>query len=471
MTVRTVSKTREIIDDFAAEIKRRMRSSARPSKAVIHFRAEDIEGTERDIVKVPIELLRFRKDNGRIASDVYDYEHTRGSLDESSEEGQKIIKGFLEGKDLEKADELRAAILRYGQKETAIITCDGFIINGNRRKMVIEQLRSKFPQDEKYKYMNVVILPGNDDEGGPPTLLEIERIENKYQHQSEGKSEYYGFDKALSIRRKIEIGLSLEEQIKDDPLYANEPEAKIKKAIKKFENDYLKPLECIDRYLNQFQREKQYHTVSSGIGDREGRWQAFVDYSNTYETKFKNENFRMNNGLQEDEIGTIEEAAFDIIRLRTVPDMPKVHSIMRELHRYCSNRESKKEILQIPKKVKPLLPIEEQFTDPEQQQPLSREQVDEKWASKNIEPITFHIKRAQTNWSSQKEKETPIELLEAALKKLTHDDMDLAAISTKDYDKARQLASEIHKEAKDLEKKIYRQKKNLKELTNKGKTR
>ena len=94
MTVRTVSKTREIIDDFAAEIKRRMRSSARPSKAVIHFRAEDIEGTERDIVKVPIELLRFRKDNGRIASDVYDYEHTRGSLDESSEEGQKNYQGF-----------------------------------------------------------------------------------------------------------------------------------------------------------------------------------------------------------------------------------------------------------------------------------------------------------------------------------------------------------------------------------------
>ena len=93
------------------------------------------------------------------------------------------------------------------------------------------------------------------------------------------------------------------------------------------------------------------------------------------------------------------------------------HNIMRDLHRYCSNRESKKEILQIPMKVKPLLPIDEQFKDSEQQEPLSREEVDAKWASKNIEPITFHIKRAQLNWSSKKEKEAPIDLLDAALKK------------------------------------------------------
>ena len=435
MTKITTPITREIIDDFVAEINKRRRSTPRPSKAVIHFRSEDIDRFERNVANVPIELLRFRKDNGRIASDVYDYEHTRGPLDESSEEGQKIIRGFLEGKDLDKANELRAAIQRYGQKEPAIITCDGFIINGNRRKMVIEQLRSKFPQDEKYKYMNVVILPGIGDEGGPPTLLEIERLENKYQQQSDGKSEYYRFDTALSIRRKINMGLSLAEQVKDHPLYANESEAKIKKAIKKFENDYLKPLECIDRYLKQFDRENQYNLVSSGIGDREGRWQAFVDYSSTYETKFKNKKYLIENGIQDDEIGDIEEAAFDIIRLRIVPGMPKVkvHDIMRDLHRYCSNSDSKKEILEIPKKVKPSIPIKEQFNDPEQQIPLSREEVDAKWSSSNQQTIAFHLNRASQNLTSQKGRETPISLLDAALKKLRHDDMDLSAISTKDY--------------------------------------
>ena len=37
--------------------------------------------------------------------------------------------------------------------------------------------------------------------GGPPTLKEIEELENRYRFQSEDKSEYYGFDRALSIKR------------------------------------------------------------------------------------------------------------------------------------------------------------------------------------------------------------------------------------------------------------------------------
>ena len=90
MTKITTPITHEIIDDFVAEINKRRRSTPRPSKAVIHFRSEDIDRFERNVANVPIELLRFRKDNGRIASDVYDYEHTRGPLDESSEEGLRI---------------------------------------------------------------------------------------------------------------------------------------------------------------------------------------------------------------------------------------------------------------------------------------------------------------------------------------------------------------------------------------------
>ena len=89
----------------------------------------------------------------------------------------------------------------------------------------------------------------------------------------------------------------------------------------------------------------------------------------------------------------------------------------------------------------------------------------------NIEAITFHTKRAQKYWSSQKEKDTPIELLEAALNKLRHENLDLAAIAIKDYDTARELASEIKTIADELESDIYHQKKNLKDLTGKGKIR
>ena len=70
--------------------------------------------------------------------------------------------------------------------------------------MVMDKLSSssKYCGDERFKTMKAVILPGKDDVGGPPTLLEIEQIENRYQLQSDGKAEYYAFDRALSMRRK-----------------------------------------------------------------------------------------------------------------------------------------------------------------------------------------------------------------------------------------------------------------------------
>ncbi len=60
--------------------------------------------------------------------------------------------------------------------------------------------------------MKVVILPDIEADGGPPTIREIEQVENRCQLQKSGKSEYYDFDKALSIREKISKGMSLEDQ-------------------------------------------------------------------------------------------------------------------------------------------------------------------------------------------------------------------------------------------------------------------
>jgi len=94
--------------------------------------------------------------------------------------------------------------------------------------------------------MKVVILPGKKERGGPPTVIEIEQIENRYQLQSDGKSEYYGFDQALSIQRKIDIGFTLEEQLRDDPRFAGTSKAQIDKAVKNHTKEYLEPLDCLD---------------------------------------------------------------------------------------------------------------------------------------------------------------------------------------------------------------------------------
>lgn len=453
---------REIVDDFAKEIRERRMQTAKPSKTVINFRTDIKDGIERTIWRVPIDILRYRKENGRIASNVLDYEINVGILDEKDNQAQTIIANFLEEKDPEKTGVLRRSIMHAGQLEPAIITCDGFLINGNRRKMVMDRLHRELPENDNFAYMKVVILPGKGEEGGPPTLLEIEKIENRYQLQSDGKSEYYGFDRAISIKRKIELGLTLEELLRDDPQFAESTATQLDKAVKEFEKEYLKPLECVERYLKQFRREGQYRTISAGMSDPEGRWQAFKDYANTYLRFFNNAKCRIELGIEEDEIGNIEEAAFDVIRLRTIPDMPKVHQIMRDLPKYCRTKEGKREVLRIAEEVDPVL-SRDQCLD-KHGNPLTVEAIDAKWAAANLQPIIYHIKKARNLHETKKEKETPIELLEAAYKKLMHEDMDLTGIAVADYGKARKLAADIQTRANEIEGEIYRYEKEYKKL-------
>ena len=463
----TKPTTRVIIDDFAKEVREKRMQSAKPSKEVINFRTDVKDGIERLVWQVPIEILRFRKDNGRISSNVIDYEQNIGVLNETDDRTQAILRQYLEEKDPEKASVLRSSIMHAGQIEPAIITSDGFLINGNRRKMVMDRLHAELPQTAGFAYMKCVILPGKEDkgEGGPPTLLEIEKLENRYQLQSDGKSEYYGFDRALSIKRKIDLGLSLAEQLRDDPRYAEATQQQLEKAIKECEKMILRPLECVDRYLKQFRREAQYRTISTGMSDPEGRWQAFIDYSHVYTTCFLNPKKLLELGIEEEDVGGIEESAFDIIRLRTIPEMPKVHAIMRELPKYCRTREGKRAILKIADKVEPVLPLDE--CRDKDGKPLTTAEIDARWAAKFKEPIIYNLKKAATRHESQKEKETPLGLLEAAYKKMTHPDMDLSSTGINDLHKAREITAAISGKAHELEGQIYKFEKALKKLLGK----
>lgn len=87
----TQPAAREIVDDFAREIREKRTQTSRPTKHVINFRTDIRDNYERDVWLVPIGILRFRKDNGRIASDVLDYETNIGPLDEKDAEAQATI--------------------------------------------------------------------------------------------------------------------------------------------------------------------------------------------------------------------------------------------------------------------------------------------------------------------------------------------------------------------------------------------
>lgn len=447
----TQDKPREIVEDFAKAIRAKKTGTAKPAFDVINFREEKRNSVERPIEVVPIDLLRYRKDNGRIASDVLNYEKLNGPLDEKDQEAQEVLREFLKNKHPEMTDTLIKSIHHDGQHVPAIITCDGFLINGNRRKMALEVLRKRHPGRSDYDTMKVVILPGPTDPGGPPSLVEIERLENRYQLQSEGKSEYYGFDRALSIKRKMDLGFTLSQQLGDDPRYTTPQE--LDKAVKLWERDYLWPLNCVERYLQHFDREGMYGTISSGVSDKEGRWQAFVDYSKFFYTYLNNPQWQIKCGVDEEDIGAIEEAAFKMIRLRTIKGLPKVHQLMRKLPKLCARKESRKEILSIANEVDGSLPRQEQFD--KDGNPLSWEDVDGKWAERHRRTLTHRTKKAIESLEDSREKETPLALLEAALKKLTHGSLSVYRITRSDNPKARKLVSNIRKRADEIEHELY----------------
>ncbi len=454
MTLITKSKAREIIEDFAKEIESRKVPCSKPPEEIIYFRNERRDGIPRPVFYIPIELLRFRKDNGRIASDIASYENLNGLLEEKSQKAQDIIKEFLREKDPEQTKVLTNSILHAEQERPAIITCDGFLINGNRRKLVLDDLSD----EARFQSMKCVILPGKDDPGGPPTLLEIEQIENRYQLQSEGKAEYYKFDRALSIRRKIEIGMSLEEQLKDDPNFVDLPSKEFMKVVRAYEEEYLKPLECIEDYLTHFERPKLYSSISTGISDREGRWQAFLDYYNYVEKKLRNEDKKIAMGIEEGEEGIVRDVAYKIIRKREFPDFPKVHMIMRQLPKWLSNPESKKELFEL-KNVDTTLLKDEMFEDGVE---INERKKDQKWSAKHATVLIRQIKKAKQEFDFKDERETPISLVEQSLKKLEHENLVPTAVNYEDIPRVIEVLKKIQERADELESIFWNLKKDLK---------
>ena len=413
--------------DVDEELKRKIDvlkdKAAPPKKDVIDFRSNLIKNKESDIYELPFKELKFRKKNGRIKAEVESYEKINGPIDEKSESGQEVLRGFLKISDPEKKEVLKQQIKKKGQRQPAIITCDGFLINGNRRKMVFEELYEDSHQNPKFLNMRVVILPDNVKE------YDIKRLENSYQLQDEGKSEYHGLNRALTIRDNEKDGYTLEAQILDDPQHSDKSGKELQSAVREFKKKFLFPLERVDEYLRTFNREGLYNTISEGAGDKEGRWQAFIDYSSFYHSTLKNPSKLQELGITDGEEGLIENAIFKIIRKRNLNSreleraLGKVHSFVRggNLKKYVKNPTAKRHLVKIAKEVNEDIP-EKDKKDKNGNRYTERE-IDEKWGNKYKNEILGNLMQAYKAVNTKIERDKPLDLLEDALKKLEHENL------------------------------------------------
>lgn len=406
---------REVIESFAAEI-RKSKVEIPGNKQSIPYQPDTLTKKVRQVYLVPTSLLRFREENGRIASDVESYEKSHQPLDETKQADQDKLRQFLQDKDPEKTEELVRSLEHESQQEPAVITADGFLINGNRRKMALEILQER-THDTRFSRMKVVILPDKDEEGGEPTKVDIELLENAYQFHHEGKSEYYNFDRALSIRRKEqEVGIPLEVQLKQDSKYAKLSDKKFEQEVKKYRDDYLGPLECIDNYLEFIGRPGDYSAISGGKGDRMGSWQAFLDYYKSVARNLKEVKTRLKMNVEDYEIAAVEDAAFKILRQRDfggssnayVPN--KINDIMRKLPKVLQNPQAKKELLKLKS-----VPDGEGMDDGE-------------WIEQNHKKVSHLVTEAFRQVNNQNEREEPIAKLERALNLLNSEDIDPSGV-------------------------------------------
>lgn len=395
------------------------------------------ENKVSQVYNLPIEFCFYRKDNGRIKSEVLSHEKEEGLIINEKDEGtQKLLQGFLSKSDDKQNTQLKKYLQEEGQIDPAIITADGFLINGNRRKMALTELYES-TGNPKFKKIKVCILPGtNEPERPTPWLLAL--LENRLQARQEGKSEYSNMNKALTAKRYLTDNVKLETLLRDDPAFNSDDPKQFEKNKKIFENRYLKPLELMDQYL-------QYNDVPGNYQLVKDKWDVFEETYRYVVTKLDDINFLIQNGFQEKDKSLLLQAAFNIIKL----DKKRSHQIekrrteiIRDVFRKFAKNETKKDLLKLGS-----IDVGAQHGD---------DVIDSyhKWQDYEGTNV-FNILQKLKNISQKvTDKETPLDRLEEALQKLTNENVwspDLLKImSFEEADKCKKVTIELESAVKRL---------------------
>ena len=410
------------------------------SKILIPYR--DWEGSKKTQIeyKIPLGACLYRLENGRIKTKTLSHEKNEGKfINLSSKEVQEKIEKFLESSDPRQNEVLKKRLYKDGQKESAVITADGFLINGNRRKLALQRLYEKHG-DEKFNYINVVILPGTNSPERP-TITDISLLETRYQFQEQGKSEYTGMDQALMMRAHVDSGIQLKTLLRDDPVYGDLNPREFEAKINKFTKDYFKPLELMDEYLKIHNLEGDYESV-------EDRWLSFQELYQKIISKLEDDKFRDQKKIEKYEAGLIQSAAFNLIRLREDRDnlTGRRTELIRNIFEWLNV--SKKDFLAIGK----IEDSHDSITDADAR--------DDAWQEKEGKEVLNIVKKLKNISEQKKDQAGPITRLEEALRNLNHEELNIDTINRSpipNLDKAFDLTKEIENVNNGLKSAFYNQ--------------
>lgn len=151
------------------------------------------------VYRLPLDLLFYNIKNGRFASEYVEKTKAIGrELNSTKKKDSEIIEDILLSQDIGQTENLRSDLLSSGQLEAGIITEDGFLINGNRRKAVLTQLQD---ENSKFNYMLVARLPNN------ASKVDLWKIEAGLQLSRPTRLDYGPINTILKIKEGLDNGL------------------------------------------------------------------------------------------------------------------------------------------------------------------------------------------------------------------------------------------------------------------------
>ena len=201
------------------------------------------------VYRLPLDHLYYNIKNGRFKMEYLLLVQKNGGRDldpENAKDGIKIKKTLLS---LDPSETRRTMddMRERGQWVPGVITHDGFVIDGNRRLAILDELSAK---NEEFKYMKVGKLPKDIEPN------DLWKIEAGLQLGKEQIVKYGPINELLKLREGRDAEISTEEIA--STLYGFENDKEIK--------EKLELLDLIEDYLDKFLGKKnQYHLVKDRV--------------------------------------------------------------------------------------------------------------------------------------------------------------------------------------------------------------
>ncbi len=275
-----------------ADLMRRQKDDAKSrgglprAKFIVKGKAE-----QRPIYSFRTSDLLLNKANGRIKSQMMDREAELGrTLDVAEEETQRIIKGILQSMRKEENAKIKGDLERNGQMQPGIVTCDGIVINGNRRKVLLEELFDENSAEE-YAYLDAHVLPSDIEK------RELWLIEAGIQLSTPQQLDYSPVNHLLKLREGQDSGVDIDSMARR--IYGVDPNEL---------RDDLERLKLIDEYLEDFLDKKgRYHLV-------EGKNEHFISLQKYVLDRVRSQRARSDWSPTESDIAELKVVAFNFIR-------------------------------------------------------------------------------------------------------------------------------------------------------------